>query len=311
MKQEEKKDERFRERSSKTQYFLSRAFTEKTSLGLVVLGILTAIVGIGLFGFNIDVGKLGDYIGGIAGSIWALAGVILFYVALLAQKDALRDQQKATQTNADSLNKQIEALNFQKEELVLQREELQATRAVFTEQSQTLKLQQFETTFFNLLNTHREVLNNIVSSEMDPVLQREKEPKVLVYGNSALFNIWMVFLMRLAKWDNVPEDKVDEVYFGLTKDYRPFLEPYFMTVYHMMKFIDRAEIYDKLEYARLYRAQLTVHELKHLFYDCRLPIASKLKALMEKYNMFTRLQNRDVVDERHKEAFSKSAFIEY
>ena len=92
-------------------------------------------------------GQIGDFIGGVVGSLWALVGVLLFYRALMLQRDAL-----TTQNNA--LDNQQEELKLQREELKLQREELRKTREVFS-------LQQFETTFFNMLRAHQELRDNI------------------------------------------------------------------------------------------------------------------------------------------------------
>lgn len=64
-----------------------------------------------------NIGVAGDYIGGIAGSIWALAGVLLFYQALK-----------------------------------LQQKEISLTIDEFKEQNENLKLQRFENLFSSLLN---------------------------------------------------------------------------------------------------------------------------------------------------------------
>lgn len=71
-------------------------------------------------------GMVGDFIGGVIGTIWSFAGVILFFLAL----------------------------RLQSRELSLQIKELRDTREVFT-------TQQFENTFFNLLKTQNDIRQNI------------------------------------------------------------------------------------------------------------------------------------------------------
>ena len=64
------------------------------------------------FGAKVDtvlISQFGDIVGGVIGSLWALAGVILFYLALESQKESYR-------LSRQSLNKQVEALNAQIEE---------------------------------------------------------------------------------------------------------------------------------------------------------------------------------------------------
>lgn len=111
-------------------------FTEKSSKRLVWIGVILIIIGgvsflIGerFFDFNSEIksdkiGQLGDFFGGVIGSIWALAGVILFYVAFNKQVDALEDQKRSTEAA-------IKSLEIQSTELKLQRDELKETRKEF------------------------------------------------------------------------------------------------------------------------------------------------------------------------------------
>lgn len=129
-----------------------------TGIGLLVIGIVFFIFNDTIYDSNMKIdsskfGQFGDYIGGLIGSLWALAGVILFYVALTEQRDDIK-------TNRSVFITQVNALEQQIKEFELQREELELTREVFIDQSKTLKLQQFESTFFNSLN----LLNNIIQS---------------------------------------------------------------------------------------------------------------------------------------------------
>ncbi len=73
-----------------------------------------------LFNFSItkDIGEWGNYISGITGSLWALAGVILFYRTLLLQKKEIEFQR--------------EELGLQREEIRLQKEEMKITKKKFT-----------------------------------------------------------------------------------------------------------------------------------------------------------------------------------
>ncbi len=68
--------------------------------------------------------SIGEFFGGTVGTIWTLAGIILFYLALI----------------------------YQRRELELQRKELVETGQILDRQSQTIELQQFENTFFSFSN---------------------------------------------------------------------------------------------------------------------------------------------------------------
>ena len=113
----------------------------------LILSIAYVCVGIGLFVlgkflYHIDetyniggnltpeemaqTGQVGDFIGGVIGSIWALAGVFLYF----------------------------SALKLQQQELKSQREEM-------TSSQRLLDQQMFEGTFFNLLKAQENIRNSI------------------------------------------------------------------------------------------------------------------------------------------------------
>lgn len=76
---------------------------------------------------------IGDFFGGVVGTIWSFAGVLLFFLAL----------------------------RLQSKELGLQIRELKDTREVFT-------TQQFENTFFNLIKTQNDIKQSIEIQEDKP-----------------------------------------------------------------------------------------------------------------------------------------------
>lgn len=82
-------------------------------------------------------GQFGDSFGSVNSLFTGLAFAILIWTALLQRKE----------------------LSFQRRELSLQREELHATREVLRGQSETLDLQRFESTFFQMLQSNAELVS--------------------------------------------------------------------------------------------------------------------------------------------------------
>tara|TARA_R110002050_G_scaffold201841_1_gene336963 strand:- start:13901 stop:14803 length:903 start_codon:yes stop_codon:yes gene_type:complete len=119
------------------------------------------------------IGQFGDFIGGIAGSLWALAGVIMFYVAL-------HEQRKDFETNREILSAQLD-------EFKLQQVELAETRKVFKEQSETLRIQRFENSFFSMINTLNELINTFTFEEGR--LDSGKFIKEVYQGRNAIYKI--------------------------------------------------------------------------------------------------------------------------
>ena len=139
---------------------------ENFSFALITIGILIAISTFFLFIIGEEFStssnpikadkfaQYGDTVGGVVGSLWALAGVLLFYAAFRKQIEALEDQKEATQITQ-------KAIKLQSQELRLQRTELAETREVFKEQSMTLKIQQFENTFFSMLGVYNQIISGM------------------------------------------------------------------------------------------------------------------------------------------------------
>jgi hypothetical protein len=81
-------------------------------------------------------GHFGDFVGGFLGTFLTIIATIYIYRTFNAQKKSIEIQE-------EQLSNQKEELQSQKEELILQRK--------------LIAQQQFETTFFNMLNVHREL----------------------------------------------------------------------------------------------------------------------------------------------------------
>lgn len=80
-----------------------------------------------------ELGSIGDYFGGTTVGLLSLASIIFVTAAVLMQK----------------------------EELKLQREEVQKTRKEYEITNATMRKQQFDSTFFNMINLHHNILKEI------------------------------------------------------------------------------------------------------------------------------------------------------
>ncbi|MBT9250399.1 putative phage abortive infection protein [Bacillus halotolerans] len=85
-------------------------------------------------------GTVGDFLGGSTVGLFSLSSIIFVVAAIVMQK---------------------EELSMQRRELTMQRTELKRTRKEFELSNKTLKKQQFETTFFNMINLQHNILKEI------------------------------------------------------------------------------------------------------------------------------------------------------
>jgi hypothetical protein len=262
--------------------------TEKTSKLLIGIGIFLIIVGGIVFGWNAisfdlsqtadgnRIGLFGDFIGGIVGSIWALAGVILFYVALQSQKtDILINQQ---------------ALKQQIKEFELQRVELAETRKVFELQSETLRIQQFESTFFNMINIQFDIVSSTQISKMQGKIAYRH------YYQSLGARCHMEKEQEVLKGVKETEDHLIASY-----------EPYFTHLKEMMLFVDSRSDLNSFKYMNIIRSILSHHEVLVLFYYA---LEDRIyKSIFEKYGFFDGLNINDLFLTTHRKFYKEKAYL--
>jgi hypothetical protein len=294
-------------------------FTEKTSKILMWIGILIFFAGIVLFFWNDTlfktdnliksdkIGQFGDFVGGLIGSLWALSGVILFYVALKEQRSDL-------ETNREVLKTQVIALEKQIEEFELQRQELELTRKVFTEQRDTLKLQQFESTFFSMLNLHHQIVDgiDIETTKGGGLLSAEKEKDVTLTGRDCFEYFFKEYSDIYESWHRETDEaiRIEKSYTQFYLNHQTDLGHYFRNLYNILKFIHKKNPGDKFFYANLLRAQLSSSELLMLFYNCLSQFGNdKFKPLIEEYHFLQNMPKNPIFNKQeHTRFYNKSAF---
>ncbi|MFH1049486.1 MAG: putative phage abortive infection protein [bacterium] len=243
-------------------------------------------------------GQFGEYVGGLVGSIWALAGVILFY----------------------------ETLRFQRTELRLQREELQNQRSEIMEQTrqyiiqnQTLMTRKLEGTFFQLISLHNEIVDSLK-------LNFKSHPKLSSPGNKNIegrycFNFFYKYFAKTYS-DNIDltgmtTSKQEDAIFLINESFKVFyfefqedIGHYFRNLYNLSLYVDKSNMSNKRFYYNLIRSLLSNYEIILLFYYCLSQSGGKMKKLAERYSLFAQIPEQELLDRRHKELFNKKAFEE-
>lgn len=292
-----------------TKKIIDDFFSEKLGLILAGIGLISIFVsaivficcGDWFFTKTLDEAKVaqyGDFIGGVIGSLFALSGVILYYVAL-------KEQRKEIGINQEALNLQIEALNHQVEEFKGQKEEMLETRKIYDEQTKEFKrqtdiakLQQFDSSFYSLLNVlvnvRKELNEN--SGNKNYFESIYNKLKAVDIKNKSIKD---TFEIILNKYTEVFQENHSE------------LTHYFKTVFQIIKMIDRSSIesLEKLQYANILRSQLTNPELLVLFYDYHSKFGEKVRPLSIKYRLFKHLNVLDRIEYEFNDNFKEKASL--
>ena len=212
-------------------------------------------------------GQFGDFVGGVIGSLWSFAGILLFYLALTEQRDDFK-------TNQEALRLQVEALNQQIEEFQLQRQELESTRKIYEEQSQTLKIQQFESNFYSFLEVYSNIKTRFPECEENDFFNHLYNKLYLRFDPQSDFVHHHGILIKR--------------YITLFNLNSGLLSHYFKSFYRIVKMVDTQPYLkdgEKSFYMKILRSQLTDYEQLLLFYNSCTMYGEKARPLILKYDL--------------------------
>lgn len=225
---------------------------------------------------------------------------------------------------------------LQRQELKYQRKELSDTREEFKIQNQTLILQRFENTFFNLLSLHHQIVIGIDDIEMKMTKHQQNSFKQRIIGFDSSISsppsinyisvngrdVFKKYYNLLIDYINsAPGENYINIYMKHYESVQTDFGHYFRNLYRIVKFIDETTFdYDnpfidfdvKYKYTSMVRAQLSDYELLWLFYNCLSPNGiQKFKPYVEKYSLLKnlpidKLHFEDVVNLYKKSAFKKN-----
>lgn len=234
-------------------------------------------------------GDFGSFISGAVGALWSLVGVILFYITLRLQR---------------------RELSLQRDELELTRGELQGQKDQMIQQNYTLRNQQFENTFFQLLSLYGSIVNSLdLRNSSKTVIHSGRDCFESFYKKMGEFLLNIVRANGKLSIDQASIEEVINAYEKLYNTERSNMSHYFRTVYHIFKFIDRADIQDKKQYISITRAQLSSYEQVLIFYNClHRNGVEKFKPLIEKYAILKNIDSNLLINKNHLDSYNKGAY---
>jgi len=197
-------------------------------------------------------GQFGDYVGGTLNPVFG-------FLSLVILLSVLRQNERA--------------LQMSKEELELTRQELKNSATALAEQSETLKIQRFEQTFFSLLSLYREITVGLITQYLNnrnplkPIIEEK-------HGKDAIEHLLHQLRTKVTEGSQhgsrTPKYDLLETFRELYKKFLRGEEQHFTryikTLYRILEFIDSADIDDKQIYANLLKDQLSQSELCFLLY---------------------------------------------
>lgn len=184
----------------------------------------------------------------------------------------------------------IITIYIQQKELRLQRKDLELQRKEFSIQNETLRLQRFENTFFNMLSLQQQIVNDLYFAE------KKGGGDKVVKGRE----VFVYLFVNLHKDDDsgatsMKQKLQNKGLKSYDNSYTPtYFDHYFRHLYTIIKFVDNAEVLSddkKYEYTSMVRATLSRYELIWLFYNGISSVGKeKFKPLIEKYSLLKNIR---------------------
>lgn len=220
-----------------------------------------------------------------------------------------------------TIRQQHEDLRYQHEALKRSIREMQSQTEEFDMQNHTLKKQQFENTFFELLRMQQTIVDDLTMRiEYAKDLLPNTEHLTLSCKGRAVFQ--ELFTKRYEKvivgsrYELYPlpaEIRSSGIEETMSRNDMMFLNHYFRFVYRIIKFVDETPILrtteEKYKYIAFLRSTFSNYEVALLFYNCLSTIGrEKFKSLAERYALFDNLDNKLLANPKDRNQFQVSAF---
>jgi hypothetical protein len=227
-------------------------------------------------------GTFGDMFGSINALFSGLAFAGIIFTVLLQRQE---------------LQLQRHELKLQREEIIENRKELTGQREQLEMQSKTFARQNFESTFFNLVQKLREVTGSLLEG-ISPTFQSVRDRSLrdvrdLKISPENLF------------------DCVEKVVAIHIRDDQDVLDIFFQILMTVLKYVDNSDQENKRFYADVVRCSLSHTQLFCVFYATSLDHDTRhrdLRVLIEKYGLFKHLPPAYLISPEHMRAFASTAF---
>lgn len=208
-------------------------------------------------------------------------------------------------------------LDYQWQTVKQTNDEMERQTKEFEIQNRTLKRQQFDHTFFELLRMLQSIveslelnveysLNGAMSSQnvkgkfvfQELYIQRDDK---MLQGSSHISDSFV---------KEIEQSTPDEV---LARNEYKFLYHYFRFVYRILKFVDETPLLktteDRYGYVSFLRSTFSNYETAIIFYNCLTDVGKlHFKSLAERYALFDNIDEKLITSNFGKELFAESAF---
>lgn len=211
----------------------------------------------------------------------------------------------------------IAAIVLQRRELILQRKELEETRAVLQRQHDQLEAQthafrkqNFETTFFSLINLHHGIVTSMQLTYLNESPTGRECSRIFnsILRQKHTSHRTTRSSEKNIRLQNLYEQEIADVYLEFYNEWQSIIGHYFRNLDSIVRFIKESENIDRQFYIRMVRAQLSSFELALLFYNCLSSPGKGFKPLVEEFALLKTVEDIHLLDPSHRKFYKQAAF---
>jgi len=191
---------------------------------------------------------------------------------------------------------------------------------IMTQQAATTAQQAFDSVFFNLLETFNQLRDSVTHKNWERRMNARTVTMDEIVLTKGRFGIELLYedFKKIEKAEVKSTDRPRHLQSSFNKFFEGHeseLGPYFRMLYQVFKWIERAKIPDaqKIDYAKMARAQLSDVELCIIFYDGITELAVKMKPLIEQFGILKHVNAAHLLiedDKRNLALYARKAFGE-
>ncbi|WP_412850599.1 putative phage abortive infection protein [Chryseobacterium sp. PMSZPI] len=162
--------------------------------------------------------------------------------------------------------------------ILLQRHDINTQRKELQKQTKSIHVQNFESTFFQMLTIFQGIVDNLEIVEYGESIKGRRVFGVLNQKiKNELFEITMTEeyqerssfeIEDVIRYVFIEKDDAIEAYDKVYSEYGDVLGHYFRSLYHIVKFTDKYKGIDKQKYISIARSHLSNSEQVLLYYNC-------------------------------------------
>lgn len=164
-----------------------------------------------------------------------------------------------------------------------------------------------ENKVLQLIDWHHSICNNLK-------IQDKSNPKISWTGRDVfpvLFDKYLQSDYKLCPMINPTFTELERAkhsFAELYKKHGNHFGFYMRNLYYVIDAIDKSTEISKSQFSNLVRAQLSISELQLIMYNCLFDKGAGFKPLVEKYTLLNGIEDKDMLDPKHRFFFKPEAF---